>query len=321
MMDEDDQAPARQEALHWLAILNDADTSEDDRRAWAAWLAQGETQQRAWANATMLWSRLDALAPERGPGVIAPPIANDPGPCRLSRRQWMGTAAAAVTGIVAGGGYVATHPELFADYRTGIDTSRTIALADGSTVELARSTALSVSWSPRMRHMTLHAGQALFDARYDPHRPFLVTAGGAVMRTDAALFDVNHLTDSTLVTTIRDEVTVTPPVGGIRLAASQQVRCANGSAAGPTTVDPAFVLAWRDNRLVADGMPLADFVTELSRYRRGRILIMGPRLKALPVTAAVSVTDPDAAIATIAASLRLRVRHYTPWLVTLSPIS
>lgn len=317
-------AQIRQEARQWLMVLNDADATEDEKRDFALWLKQSDREKQAWERAKGLWSRLDDLAPALAPATtMAKPAtaANDTGSFRPTRRRMITGAAAAVVGMASGGSYLLTHPEIFADHKTGTDAGKTVTLADGSLVELARSSAISVSWSPQARRITLHEGEALFTARHDPLRPFIVDAGPAMTRTAGGIFDVNRLNDTTVVTTIAHELTVTPPQGGILLTAGQQMRCAAGGAQGPLAVETASVLGWRNNRIIADGMMLSDLTTELSRYRRGRILITDARLRALPVTAALDATDPDAAIETLAASLRLRVRHFTPWLVTLSAAS
>ncbi len=316
-------AQIRQEARQWLMVLNDADVTEDEKHDFTLWLNQGDREKRAWERATGMWSRLDDLAPALTPTPTKekPVAANDAGSFRVTRRRMITGAAAAVVGVASGGSYLLTHPEVFADYRTGTRAGKTVTLADGSLVELARSSAISVSWSPQARRITLHDGEALFTARHDPSRPFIVDAGPAVTQTAGAVFDVNRLGDATLVTAIEHELTVTPPLGGIVLTAGQQMRCAPGETLGPLAVDTASILGWRNGRIVADGMRLVDLTTELSRYRRGRIFITDSRLRDLPVTAALDARNPDAAIETLAGSLRLRVRHFTPWLVTLSAAS
>ncbi len=317
-------AQIRQEARQWLVVLNDADTTDEEKRDFELWFNRGEREKQAWERAKGLWSRLDDLAPAL---IISPPAekpvqaANDTGTSRITRRRMITGAAATVVGMASGGSYLLTHPEIFADHRTGISASKTVTLADGSLVELARSSAISVSWSPQARRITLHEGEALFTARHDPLRPFIVNAGPAVTQTAGAKFDVNRLDDTTLVTAIEHELTVAPPSGGILLTAGQQMRCMTDGAQGPLTVDTASILGWRNGRIVADGMRLADLTTELSRYRRGRILLTESRLRNLPVTVALDANDPDAALDILAGSLRLRIRHFTPWLVTLSAAS
>ncbi|MFT8643147.1 FecR family protein [Gluconacetobacter sp.] len=316
-------AQIRQEARQWLMVLNDADVTEDEKHDFTSWLNQGDREKQAWERATGMWSRLDDLAPALTPTPTKekPVAANDAGSFRVTRRRMITGAAAAVVGVASGSSYLLTHPEVFADYRTGTRAGKTVTLADGSLVELARSSAISVSWSPQARRITLHDGEALFTARHDPSRPFIVDAGPAVTQTAGAVFDVNRLGDATLVTAVEHELTVKPPRGGIVLTAGRQMRCAPGETLGPLAVDTASILGWRNGRIVADGMRLADLTTELSRYRRGRIFITDSRLRDLPVTAALDARNPDAAIETLAGSLHLRVRHFTPWLVTLSAAS
>ena len=65
-----------------------------------------------------------------------------------------------------------------------------------------------------------------------------------------------------------------------------------------------------------DAVPLSEVVEELSRYRRGSILVADGALAARRVSGVFSAADPDAVLRTIAREMSAEVLSVTP-LVTL----
>ena len=65
--------------------------------------------------------------------------------------------------------------------------------------------------------------------------------------------------------------------------------------------------AWRHGRLIFHAKPLRDVLSEISRYRGGRIVIWEDAIGDVPVTAVFDAHDPDAALNTIVRTLGLRV--------------
>jgi len=90
-----------------------------------------------------------------------------------------------------------------------------------------------------------------------------------------------------------------------------------GSA--PGTVPPAAnaAPAWTRRLLLADNLPLGDFVRELSRYRRG-YLGCAPEVAGLRLVGAYPLGDHEAVFAMLEDSLPIKVRHILPWWVTIT---
>jgi transmembrane sensor len=97
------------------------------------------------------------------------------------------------------------------------------------------------------------------------------------------------------------------------------VRADRGSLGDVREADLERVEAWRQDRLAFHETPLGDVVADLQRYRTGLIVLTGARLGDIPVSAAFETGQADAAIDTLAATLPIRIRRFTPLLVVLSP--
>lgn len=76
--------------------------------------------------------------------------------------------------------------------------------------------------------------------------------------------------------------------------------------------------AWVEGAIVGKNMRLASLLTELSRYRRGRISC-APEVADLRVSGTYHVDDTDRALAFLVQTLPIRVRYWTRYWVTVGP--
>ncbi len=226
-MQEQPPDPLIEEALRWFVVLKDRSASEADHAAFNRWLQEDPRHAAAWKQAQRTWMRVGKIGPafaNSAPAAISlgasavaalpPSLAATPGmrptmsrPPRVSRRRLF-YAAAAVTAMVVPTALALSRPGLFADQRTTVGERQTISLPDGSTVELAGASALSVYFTGRARRLVLHAGEAFFDAALDPERPFVVEAAAGSVRTPGAAFDVKFTDDAVTVAAVRGAVEV-----------------------------------------------------------------------------------------------------------------
>src|SRR5262249_53251968 len=101
-------------------------------------------------------------------------------------------------------------------YSTDIGEQRTIALKDGSRVELNARSKIKVLYSKERRSIELIEGQALFSVAKDPTRPFVVSSGNARVRAVGTQFDLYRKPVGTVVTVVEGRVAVrgdTAPFG------------------------------------------------------------------------------------------------------------
>ena len=76
--------------------------------------------------------------------------------------------------------------------------------------------------------------------------------------------------------------------------------------------------AWTRGLLIAENMRLADFLSELARYRRGH-LGCDPKVADLRIVGTYALADTDRVLAALEATLPVRVRTPLPWWVVVEP--
>jgi transmembrane sensor len=236
------------------------------------------------------------------------------------KRRGLLIAAASAACVAAPAGALLWRPGLLADHATAIGERRSVSLADGSSVELAGASSISVEFADGLRRIVLREGEAFFKVAADAARPFVVEADGARVRALGTAFDVKLGEGGVTIAVSEQSVEVAvegrPPVV---VGSGQQVRAGRGLLGDVREADLTMVEAWRNDRLAFRETPLSDVVADLQRYRVGRIVLTESRLGDIPVSAAFDAGQADAAIDTLASTLPISARRFTPLLVVLSP--
>ena len=330
-------------AADWAARLGGDPLNAAERRELDLWLDGSARHRAAFEEARSAWEAMGELRSAPGALVkdivparktaaasVARPLvgsaAREPG--RKGRRGWWPAfaVAACLLLLVGGTGLWFGEPSTLwtADHRTAPGQRERIALSDGSTVELGPASSIAVRYGDRERRVELLDGMAFFTAApmgEGERRPFVVAAVQGRAQALGTRFTVARLVDATEVVVIEHEVEVTTGADGAQVERAvvptgSALRYA-GSRLGelrPVNLDQAT--AWRRDRLIADGVTLAEVVAQLNRYRRGRIVIADPALASRRISGLFDMTDPEAALALIARDLQIRTLSLPP-LVTL----
>jgi transmembrane sensor len=337
-MQEKPQDPLVEEALHWLAVLKDRNASEADRQAFDRWLKHDPSHEAAWRRAQLVWMRLDRIGPAfrnrahppapSPPRLVAPPSMRPQLSASLPARPGLGRRSLlyATTGVAAGVVIVAvpaavllTRPSLFADHATAVGERRKITLDDGSKVELAGSTSLSIDFTADLRRIVLHEGEAFFNVIADPARPFVVDAATGRTRASGAAFDIKMSPPLVAVAVTAHSVFVSANgVEPVTVNEGQRVRYGPNLTGAVRDANLDQVEAWRRDRLVFQDTPLGEVIADLERYRGGRIFLMDSSLRTLLVTGAFDTSEADAALDAIASMLPVRADRLIGSLVVLS---
>lgn len=93
-------------------------------------------------------------------------------------------------------------------YTTDIGEQRSLALTDGSTVELNSRSRIKVQYTEYERRIDLLEGQALFQVAKNKTRPFVVQTGNTRVRAVGTAFDVYRASSGTVVTVVEGRVAV-----------------------------------------------------------------------------------------------------------------
>ncbi len=230
----------------------------------------------------------------------------EPGhPARRHWRLWAGGAlAASLAALIA-------VPTMLRDPITVYTTagaSRTVALADGSRIELAPRSRLAVDRDGT--RITLDGG-AWFAIRHDPARTLSVSAGPVQISDIGTVFDVQSDAGT---------VRVAVSEGRIRVAGDTLGQAVDVSTGSAFTYDPAHGAAavrsantgdvggWRDGRLSFTDTPLALVADDLTRYA-GVSVAVPAQLRDRRFSGTLVIGDGQAALRDLAQLMGLELRR------------
>ena len=288
------------EAHDWVLRFAVGKASPADLDAFKEWHANAGYAE-AFSRACRLWEAVGAASKQMTPADAVE--RNAP----IGRRAFMGGALAAsvaVTAYVGARSPLGIWPslsELAADYRTAPGEQRSIAFAEGPSIELNTRTSIAVRTSADggADRIELLGGEAAIAARPNLHRAVEVIAGdGRVTAFDAA-FNVRYERDVVCTTCIAGALEVAVASRTVNLRPGAQVVYSGNRMNVVTTVDVALVTAWKQGILVFRSTPLADAVAEINRYRSGRIFVTNAALGRRLFNARFPIANVDGVVAQI----------------------
>ena len=194
------------------------------------------------------------------------------------------------------------------------DARRMIVLTDGSRVLLDRASRLGIAFTQSTRRLRLLAGRARFDVAHDPHRSFIVEAGGGSVIAHGTMFDVALGAHSVRVVLLRGSVEVRAisaraAPGPVRqLIPGQKILIAGGALTRPVAATMRD-LQWSPPMIEFDGTPLTDAVAAFNRTSDLAIHVDSPGAAQLRVTGAFRRDDAPAFAASLAAAFGLDVQQ------------
>ncbi|HEY0288904.1 MAG TPA: FecR domain-containing protein [Pseudomonas sp.] len=306
-------APRNDDVSHqasaWFALVNGGAPTQAEREALAKWIEADPRHAQAFAQLESLWAASALLLQPAPPAVHA----------QLSRRRFVGLGMAACTAAVTAGAttfWLKGVGSPFADLHTAVGERRVVDLPDGSTVELAGSTALNVDFSSTKRSLELLEGEAFFKVLPNAASELSVSTQAGQVFVRAGEFCLSCDRTTAMLAVNRHTVRV--------LTAGQQTDVGEGSSlrfsasqTGPIQrAELDQILAWRSGRLVFFDTPLSTVVSELQRWREGKIFIMDKQLAARRVSLILNLNRPDQMLDVLSKALSVRMTSYTD-LVTL----
>lgn len=300
---------ARDEAIDWWLRQNDSPLSKKDQAAFEAWLAVDEANRVAFEKL----SRIGGLIEARHSG---------PKQRRKGRRTRAKTTAATAAGVVGAVALFVLYDDvsiyLRSDYRTGTAETRRVTFEDGSKVELAPRSAITVRYEPGQRRLVLLRGEAWFEASPDAARPFVVTAAEGAVTALGTAFDVALEQGVAQVTVTKHRVRVTSGGADVLVVEGQRSSFAPGTPASPPApVDVTQATAWRRGKLIFANKPLGEVVEALGRYHAGTVVFADKALRLRPVSGVFKADDPLAALDEIETSLGLHTARLGDYFIVI----
>lgn len=312
-------ASSDDQAIDWIILLAEEPDDADLRARFDLWLAASAENLAAWRHANRV---SDLVGQSQTVAFLEPAAVGETVSASPSTRsgRWPAFVGAAMAACLA----VALAPEamlrLQSDHRTGTAEQQTVSLEDGSTVQLAPQSAVSVSFAHGERRVRLLAGEAYFEVTHDETKPFKVVTGDAVTTVLGTGFDVRLGDQGTDVAVRHGRVRVdsleAPPAARI-LTAGQWASAGHAGLVGGDGV-ASLVGSWSSGRLAVVDRPVGEVIADLRRSYRGIILVRDKDILSRSVSGSFNLSDPVAAVSALVRPHGATVRQITPWVIVIS---
>jgi transmembrane sensor len=299
-------------ASGWVVDRHTIETWTVEKQAeFDMWLAQSAAHRIAYLRINAGWRRADRLAALRN---SAHGFGADTG---LLKTYWSKVIAvsglAAVAALLAANYFTRAGDEIIETPKGGHES---LALADGTHVELNTDSAISVHLNSDVRNVELLRGEASFQVKHDATRAFVVTA---------ARRRIIDLGTQFLVRLSSGSVEVALLEGRARLegdASSSQQRAivlSPGEVAVATEYGTRVSmrnkqelldrLAWQHGMIVLHDESLAHAAEEFNRYSGPKLIVVGPKISALAVNGAFQTTGAEDFAANMHEIFGLQIEH------------
>lgn len=281
-----------EQAADWAARLDGGPLSRAEADALQTWLDSAEGNEALLDEFQQLHGKVRGMLPalER-----AGRLSDRPPSGQVARPGWhwiRGFAAAAA--IVVFGFWFMNRP---LELATDAGHRQAVTLADGTRAELNARTSLSVRIRDNERRLYLASGEACFAVTKDPARPFYVETPAGTVRVTGTHFNVRADDPATLeVTVLEGSVAVTVGPDGADYALKPQDRFSfDGAKADVQQLTPEAAedtVAWREGRVVFEGVPVRAAVERFARYH-GREIEVSPLVETLRLGGRFKLDDFD----------------------------
>lgn len=309
------ESPLDADARAWVRLLASGRARAEDARQLENWCARSAAHAAAFQTAHGLWQQLGSAAAQASAGdaelaairraAAARKLSGRTGRTmpvpRTSRRAFLGGAIAA---SAAAAGVALVYPPLAlwpsiatwdADYRTGVGEQLQVALAADVSVQLNTRSSVAVR-----SEGGVPVGVKLIDGEIGVNtgQMFSVSAGQGLISAQASRFEVRHLGDAVCVTCMQGRVNVTL-AGKMQTLRAEQQMVYGKAAPVVSSVDTQSQSDWQHGVLSFRQTALNQVISEINRYRPGRLVLMATSLEQKPVSGRFRIDDLDKAIAQI----------------------
>lgn len=267
----------------WLERVHSGNWTEQNQEELDAWLAESSAHRAAYWRLEDAWSNASRLT------ALRPPMQQPTAKRRIFPMLARTAAVIAVVGAlgVVGAKYIAS-PETHT-YATGLGGRETLALSDGSHIELNTNTVLRVATNTSKRTVWLDKGEAYFQIRHDAAHPFVVFAAGHRItdlgtkflvrqdkgRVEVALMEGSARLDSDDAIHARSAV-LTP--GEVAVATADKLAVTQRPVRKLTSE-----LSWRQGQLIFTETTLGDAAAEFNRYGITKLVVNDPAVARMKI--------------------------------------
>jgi len=288
------------QASEWLARL---DAGRADPVAFEAWRDADPRRAAAFAEVASAWSKLDALRdaePRERPA--------------MTRRAWIGGGAALAAGL-AGAAYLGRDQLLRARTVTGVGERRTLALPDGSSVELNTDTEVLWRFDRQHRRLWLERGEVALTIAQDALRPFELFTQQGLARLAPGQFNARLRPAGLDLIVLAGRAAITTAAGQAQAAVESATDARQALVITPARIVAAAapeaevqaVQAWRRGEIVFEGQKLAEAVEEYNRYLTRKLIIEDPKVGGLRLGGRFLTDNPESFLDALRTTFGLRI--------------
>lgn len=304
------------EAASWLALLQDEPVSAADRHAFERWRKADPGHELALSRMQSLWGSFDELSDT--PARIALRQTFAPAGSKPTSRTVQALALVGV--LVCGWMSVERLPVWMADRHTDVGERSEFFLADGSQVQLNSGSALDVKFDGRQRVIELLQGELWVEVAKDVQRPFVVRTDQGTVTALGTRFVVRRGKEGTTVSVLESAIAAQANTADVvNVATGQQALLKDGRVQTPHALGSDDPADWTRGVLKVDDRPLSEVLQTLATYRHGLLRYDTQALAGLRVSGVFRLDDTDAALATLADNLPIKVERFTDLLVIVKP--
>jgi transmembrane sensor len=307
-------------AIDWVALLRSGRATVADADELQRWRALSPAHEAAFRQAARLYRDLGTMGAELERRKVRPFVTRR----AVTRRALIGGALAASVA-----GYMVVKPplelwpslaEMSADYRTAKGEQLDVALADNVSLKLNTQTSVAVRGSGINPRIELISGEAAISARRSVSEPLVVIAADGQIASSAGEVNIRCIDGVVLAVCIQGSIIVSHGGRSIELTSGQQIAYSASEPLGkPVPVaDSETLSAWREKLLIFKDKPLATVVSEINRYRPGKIVVTNSDLGQRLVNGTFHTDQLDDFVAQVRQLYAVKVRSLPGGVVLLS---
>ena len=321
-------------AITWSVKLNYNHATPATQQAFDHWLRATPLHRQAWERVSSLRNDFTKMPPQLALDTLQA-IEIKRQNLKLSRRH--AVRLLSLAGLTVSVGWLVRDntpwQRMLADASTATGEQKTLHLTDGTVIVLNTDSAISTDLSGERRLVVLRRGEIMVttgpDATWQmaqrahpvPKRAFWVDTPYGRMQALGTRFVVRLDTQAARISVQEGAVALYP--ADVTPAGSNPVTVHTGESRWLTNSGTALAErhgfeddAFADGVIAGNNIRLTDLVTELSRYRRGRI-VCDTRVADLRVSGVFHIKDTDEALQFLVQTQPISVTYRTRFWVTV----
>lgn len=304
--------PVPTTAAEWVIRMSGRALSEAEERALAQWIAE-DSRRINELNEMVAISRVlgSAVTSRRGAVQLADgelEIQRLRAQARTRRqRTFMGAALALAASVAF---IVLVNPLNILDtaqpshaarlgngssVQTAIGQVQSYELPDTSSVTVAASSAVTISFTDGDRHISLEHGEVFLAVAKDKQRPFVVTAGAHSVTVTGTRFNLDYDAERGKLEVAVEEGSVNVSANNSgkveRLRAGNVISMDRSGDVTHGTVTAAQASAWRSGQVYFNQTQLGDALLQMNRYAAKPLVVRDESIAHLSLTGQFDTRD------------------------------